>query len=94
VEFRAFHHLRLSREPDIGEQAVIEPCQHRALARERAPPCSTNAHPPAELKQLVPRDRVYSRLVVDEGQHLDISVRNARSLNLVIRNEIKDRQIW
>jgi hypothetical protein len=85
--------LRLSREPDIGEQAVVEPCQRRALTRERAPPCSTHTGSPAEMEQLVPRDRVYSRLVVDEGQHLGISVRNSRSLNLVIRNEIKDRQI-
>jgi hypothetical protein len=46
--------LRLAREPDIGEQAVIEPRWRLALARTRATRCHQRVGLPAEAHHLIP----------------------------------------
>ena len=94
-ELRALQHLFLAREPDIGEQAVIETSERIKLPRiENATPPPARPCPTAETHRLVPRDRGYSGLSAEPAsasRHL--LAQSPFMHNLVIRNEIRDRQI-
>jgi hypothetical protein len=73
-QLRARHHLLFPREPDIGEQTVIEPREGVNLPSPRMPRSHPLAGAAAETDHFLPRDIGDCGLSANQSEHLESSL--------------------